>query len=223
MNLYIVLGSFLGICFGILVPFISNKVILYKEKKKGKSYEKWNINKGKGMLYSIFTVAAWVALAVYYPGWKMFYLGIVLTAAIIAAYIDSRCRILPNEIVLLVLLAGFLYQVVNEGIAGIGSSLLGMTVGGGVFFLSSLIVRKSGAVGAGDVKYMLAAGALVGFPGVLSCMVMMAVCLLVYCVVGLIVKKLTLYSYFAMGVFISFGLVMSFFSQQMVDMAQTVF
>lgn len=217
--IWIVIGIVLGGGSGAVIPVLSNKIIAAKEKKKNKTYEKWDMSILKRTGYFIGTIIIWVGLSLYYPGWKMFYMGIVLTAAISAAYMDSRHRILPNEFVFGIAIAGMLYQVLTGGIAGVASALLAMVLSGVVFFIASVLTRKAGAVGAGDVKYIMAAGAVLGFPGILNCLMFMAIALLIYCVGGILIKKLTIYSYFAMGVFISFGLIMAFFTEQLSELA----
>lgn len=209
----IITGAVPGIIMGVLVPILSNKLIESKEKKKNKEYDKWNMSKIKKLGYISGTIIMWIGLACLYPGWKLLYIGVVLTAAVVAAYIDSKCRILPNEIVFSIAIAGLLYQFLSAGIAGVGKGVLAMLLGGGIFFLAGFLTRKAGAVGAGDVKYIMAAGMMVGFPGILDCLLFMVAGLGIYCVGGILLKKLTVYSYFAMGVFISFGLVMSFFAE----------
>lgn len=220
--IWIGLGIILGGLSGAGIPALSNKMITAKEKKKNKTYDEWNMSNLKKAGYITGTIAIWVGLSVFYPGWRMFYIGIVLTAAVGAAYIDSKYRILPNEIVFGIAAAGLIYQMLTGGIAGVGSALLAMVLGGAVFFLASVLTKKAGAVGAGDVKYIMASGAMVGFPGITSCLLFLAIGLAIYCVGGIVIKKLSIYSYFAMGVFISFGLIMSFFSQQIGMVAQRV-
>lgn len=218
--IWIVIGILMGAFSGAAVPALSNK--LMSVKKRNKTYETWHMSNIKKSGYITGTVLLWIGLSIYYPGWKMFYIGIVLTAAMVAAYIDSIHRILPNEIVFNIAAAGFIFQVLTEGILGVGKALLAMALGGLVFFLASILTRKTGAVGAGDVKYIMASGAMVGFPGIINCLFFMAVGLAIYCVGGILIKKLTIYSYFAMGVFISIGLIMSFFSQPILAVIYTV-
>lgn len=220
--IFIIIAVILGTVLGMMVPVISNWLISKKEKKKNKKYETWNMSRLKNTGYLVGTIAIWLGLALFYPGWQMFYIGIVLTAAVIAAYVDSKCRILPNEIVFGIALMGIVYQLLTGGAIGVGKALASMALGGFVFFLASILTRKAGAVGAGDVKYIMASAAMVGFPGVLSCLLFMALGLGGYCVIGILIRKLTIYSYFAMGVFISFGLIMSFFSQQVLAAVQSV-
>ena len=82
----------------------------------------------------------------------------LLSAA--ACWTDLRARRIPNALVLLGLAAGLFLNARAEGIAGIGSSLLGFAVGLALFLPFMLL----GGMGGGDVKLLAALGSLVG-PG----------------------------------------------------------
>ena len=82
---------------------------------------------------------------------------------LIESYIDFRHKIILDEVLLLLLIAGVVYTGVNGGIwkklfLGVfaGSSLLGM-----IFFFSK------GGMGFGDVKFAGVLGIWTGFPGIL--------------------------------------------------------
>lgn len=82
----------------------------------------------------------------------------LLSAA--ACWTDLRARRIPNALVLLGVAAGLFLNARAEGFAGIGSSLLGLAVGLGLFLPFMLL----GGMGGGDVKLLAALGSLVG-PG----------------------------------------------------------
>ena len=85
---------------------------------------------------------------------------VLLMVVVAAAVYDVRYRRIPNWVsvggaALGVLLNGFLYR----GLPGIGFAFAGMGLGFGLYFLLYLLH----GMGAGDVKLMGAAGALVGW------------------------------------------------------------
>jgi prepilin peptidase CpaA len=87
---------------------------------------------------------------------------LVVVAAVftaVAAGWDLRTRRIPNVLTLPVFAAGWLYQGVDRGWAGLGDAALGFLVGFGILFLLWLI----GGGGGGDVKLMGALSVWLGF------------------------------------------------------------
>ncbi|MFD0717385.1 prepilin peptidase [Paenibacillus sp. GCM10027626] len=88
-------------------------------------------------------------------------------AAVILAYAlitDLRTMLIPNKLTLPALLAGLLYHLAIDGIAGGGQALLGAIAGAGPL----LIVYMLGGIGAGDVKLFAALGAWMGAAWILE-------------------------------------------------------
>jgi prepilin peptidase CpaA len=83
--------------------------------------------------------------------------AVVLAVGCPAIWIDYRTRRIPNLLVGATLLTAFVVQLSLHGTAGIGLALGGAAVGL-LYFPLYLI----GTLGAGDVKFMVALGALVG-------------------------------------------------------------
>lgn len=89
--------------------------------------------------------------------------AVVMAAWLVAAaacWTDLRERRIPNALVLLGFAAGLILNARADGIAGIGSSVLGCAVGLALFLPFMLL----GGMGGGDVKLLAALGSLVG-PG----------------------------------------------------------
>jgi prepilin peptidase CpaA len=86
--------------------------------------------------------------------------GVVLTAALIAAVTDLWKFKVYNALTLPMLASGLIYHGLSGGSDALGSSLLGMLFG----FASLVVVYAQGGMGAGDVKLMAAVGAWLGMP-----------------------------------------------------------
>jgi prepilin peptidase CpaA len=84
--------------------------------------------------------------------------ALVAVLVIAAAATDLRSRRIPNWLTLAGVCAGLLVNWTLSGWAGLRTSLSGMMLGFGVYFVLYLLR----AMGAGDVKLMAAVGAIVG-------------------------------------------------------------
>lgn len=97
----------------------------------------------------------------------VFVLGVAgLTA--LAAFWDLKERRIPNWLTLPVFGAGWIYQLVFNGLPGLGDGALGFLVGFGTLFVLWIV----GGGGGGDVKLMGALSVWLGFR--LTLMVMIA-------------------------------------------------
>ena len=78
---------------------------------------------------------------------------------LVESYIDFRKKIILDEILLLLLLAGLAYANVSGNVWQ--QPLFGALAGSGIYYLSK------GGMGLGDVKYACVLGIWTGFPGIL--------------------------------------------------------
>ena len=87
--------------------------------------------------------------------------GAVFTMLLVIGCVsDLRSRKIPNELVLAILVTGWLFALVTATDAwrAIGVSLAGTALGFGIWIVFYLV----GVIGAGDVKFFAAAGAWLG-------------------------------------------------------------
>lgn len=76
---------------------------------------------------------------------------------IIISFVDIKCRIIPDFMVIIVLIIGLIFSFITRN--SIIDTVLGMISGGGIMFLLALIPN---AMGGGDVKFMFAIGSFLG-------------------------------------------------------------
>ena len=104
-------------------------------------------------------------------------------AALVITYKDVRYRRIPNKLVLLILIGGLVLNAVFGAWQGFLTSLGGFAIAFGVMF----VLHVFGTMGAGDVKFFAAIGAVVGSSLVLPTFLivaitgaLLAVCKMVY-------------------------------------------
>jgi leader peptidase (prepilin peptidase)/N-methyltransferase len=106
------------------------------------------------------------ALSFHLFGWTL--KGIVVmglvTVFLAIAFIDLEERIIPDGITLTGLAVGLMVGPRVFGI-GIVESIMGVLLGGGLFYIIAMVSR--GGMGGGDIKFMAMTGAFVGWKGAL--------------------------------------------------------
>ena len=117
-------------------------------------------------IYSVIeTVTAVLLLAGFFKfglSFDFMVYAAVAPALVIITAIDIEHQIIPDVITLPGIALGL---AVGTYTIGYADSLLGFFVGGGLFYL--LAVLSNGGMGGGDIKYISAAGALLGWQKVL--------------------------------------------------------
>lgn len=95
-----------------------------------------------------FNTVEWIAI------------GATLVVLLACTYTDVRSGKIPNSITAPFVVLGLILNTMNEGWAGLGSSLLGVVIAVGLWFILNIIGR---ILGAGDSKLLAAIGALQGY------------------------------------------------------------
>ncbi len=114
------------------------------------------------------------------PGWHLLFLCAFLSAMVVITFIDLDFQIIPDVITLPGILIGVLgaslflpdpFTLFAADISspllrvGLINSLIGLFLGGGLFYLIAVLSR--GGMGGGDIKMMAMVGAFMGWKSVL--------------------------------------------------------
>ncbi len=206
INIYIVIiFGILGIGTGIAIPAISNINIILKNHKTHTLTLNRRLEINHCGLIVILNEILWL-----YAGIKLenafiaFLVALIFTVAILISVIDLQIRLIPNELVILIVSLGIPFQIIKFGWISILYSFFCMVAVGVLFILVARIVGFE-QVGAGDVKLITAMGLILGYPYINIALIGMSIALLIFCLGGLAMKKLTVRSTFAFAPFIIFG------------------
>ncbi|MHC1721564.1 MAG: prepilin peptidase [Aminipila sp.] len=204
VDIYImIIFGILGIGTGVAIPAISNKIIILKNHKTMNLYRGFEINNSR--LIAVLNGILWM-----YAGIKLenafiaFLVSLIFTVAILISVIDLQIRLIPNELIILITSLGITFQIIKFGWMSILYSFFCMVAVGFFFILAARIVGFE-QVGAGDIKLIAAIGLLLGYPYIKIALIGMSIALLIFCLGGLTMKKLTVRSTFAFAPFIMFG------------------
>lgn len=204
-----------GLAVGKRMPEMSLYLIAYKEAKKGEAYQCFLFPEWRSWLYAVGLAAIWAMAVYWYNPIQTAVLAALSTVAMMIIYIDNRYRIIANEITFPLMICGLVLNLAAGGIGGAAKSLAAAAAGLLLCFMASVITGKKGAVGAGDVKLMMAAALVSGYPGFMYLLTFMAAAMGIYCIAGLFTGKLSLKSYFPMGGFIAAGMIFALVEGQL--------
>jgi len=209
INPIIIVFGVAGLLLGFLIPPISRRIISIKCKKQNKVVKGNHMDK----LWFQITVCIcngilWTTVAFKLAPVSALLCSVLVTLAILFAIIDIRIHMIPNELVLVTLGVGTLFQLVHFGVRSLLLSLLCMLVMMLIYLLVGLILGMD-KVGAGDVKLAGVMGLSLGYPSILTAVFFMSISMIAYCVIGIWIKKLTFVSMFPFAPFMMFGLMCS--------------
>lgn len=125
-----------------------------------------------------FLTAALLALAYLRFGltWDFAARGILIMIMILTFFIDLKHRIIPDALTFPGVVLGFLlsFAVTSPSVL---NSLLGIVVGGGMFYLAALLgelIFKKESMGGGDIKLAMVLGAFLGWQNILLILLLSA-------------------------------------------------
>lgn len=205
MVMHGLIAGALGLLFGFSLPYFSQKLAEYKWRRKNRVLE-------ADSRFTGLTAMLLCALA-NGLGWGLcWYFGAatpipaVLAALIwslgaVLVVVDLRLRLIPNEVLAVMLLLGIPMEVMLRGLDSLIPCIFAAIV---VFVIYGSLGNFMGLykIGAGDVKLSMVMALTLGFPVLMYSMLAMALSLLAFCGVGLLLRKITLKSMLPFGPFL---------------------
>ena len=215
---HVILSVLVAVIYFFLAPKIADWVLREKKKRRKKPLEIKELNPYYWYAIGVVSlVVTYFALEKFDVVHLSFFLIFELFAAVISL-IDFRARIIPNELVMLLSVVGVIYTLVTKGLQGLGAALVGPVI---LFVLFMAIINgfqtfvgKQFVMGAGDLKLMMAASVATGsLTGLQISLLGMAGSMVAYILIGLGMKKITLYSLYPMACFIMLGMLLGLFER----------
>lgn len=144
--------------------------------------------------------------------WKFAIFCVVGPALVIITAIDIKHKRIPDIIILPGIVFGL---AAGSYLVGLKDSSIGLLVGGGTFLLTSEVyyrVRGRVGMGGGDIKFIAAVGALLGWQQVVLVIFLSALAGSLAGLVGLATKKINVMSQIPFGPFLAGGTLVAYFS-----------
>lgn len=178
--LTVVIAGIYGLIAGFFVPTISIKLMRRREAKRElpEGYD----SIGKALPIALSTIGC-VIIGILLPPVSCAAGCVLCTCAIIGGVIDSKMRIIPNELILVVLAAGIVFRLSESGPKGFIGSIAAFLGVVAVCAVSAVITKKLrgvSGVGAGDLKLCAAVAIMAGVPGVYFFAIGFAVAVIVF-------------------------------------------
>jgi len=148
--------------------------------------------------------------------WKFVVFCILGPALVIITAVDIKHKIIPDIITLPGIVFGL---IAGSYLVGLKDSSIGLLVGGGTFLIISEIyywVRGSVGMGGGDIKFIAAVGALLGWQQVILIIFLSTFTGSLFGLAGLAGKRLKTLSQVPFGPFLSGGTLVAYFSGEQI-------
>jgi prepilin signal peptidase PulO-like enzyme (type II secretory pathway) len=198
----------LGSGIGFFIPKASNQIIEFKLSQRNKQKEPNILDQRKWIALMIIANGILWGIAGHFA--TSIFIGILIgclvTMAIMFTVIDIIIHIIPNEMILVGLALGIIFQISMFGLNHLWIAFVCMTIIILVFTIVGLIFGLN-KIGAGDVKLAGLMGLILSYPHILFAVMAMSIALIVYSIVGMTLGKLTHVSMFAFAPFLMTGLI----------------
>lgn len=206
MDIYTaIIFGILGIGLGLIIPDIANQIIIHKSKKVSLEATTKSFHRNVWGFLVILNGLLWLYAGIRVENtFAAILVSLMFTTAILISVVDLQIRLIPNGLVLLMFGLSIPFQIFFFSWVELLCALLCMVAVGLMFsFVGRLVGFEQ--VGAGDVKLAAVMGLTLGYPNIMVALIGMSVALIIFCSIGLALKKMTLHSLFPFAPFILFG------------------
>ena len=205
MNLTaVIIAVAVGIVSGLFLPYFGQRLSVYKCKQKNREMkEDPRFTGWQALLPCAVANGAGCGLCWYFGSQvpvAAILAAIIWALGIILIIVDLRLRLIPNEVLLWMLIFGVVMQVIVNGFGALFGCIFASAM---VFGLFGMLGNFMGfyKIGAGDCKLAMVMTMSLGYPLVLTSLFGFSGSMLLFCLIGLLLKKITLKSYLPLGPF----------------------
>ena len=198
---------------GLFSCFLLEYLSIYATKKKCRVHEieieaVKKHGKLRYLLYFI-NIVLWIYSGKQFEDlYLAFTIAILFSLAILISMVDLQIHIIPNEFVLAMIIIGVAKQIRYFDLQDLLTAI-GCMVGIGALFLIVGGMLGLQKIGAGDVKLAAAMGFVLGYPAILTALLVMCISVLVYCFIGFSRYRLSMKSMLPYAPFLMIGMVTS--------------
>jgi prepilin signal peptidase PulO-like enzyme (type II secretory pathway) len=206
INPFIILYGISGLVLGFLIPPITSRMIRYKCERRNIAIKKSRLDeRWFQLIICIVNGILWTVTALRLAPVPSLLCSLLFTLAIVFTVIDIRIHTIPNELLAVTLAVGILFQLFRFGSKSLLTASLCMLILAVLYLLLGFILGLD-KIGAGDVKLAGVMGMVLGYPAIVTAILFMSISIILYCVIGIWTKKLTLISMFPFAPFMMFGM-----------------
>lgn len=198
------IAAVLGIVAGLFLPAFAQRLSEYKCKKKNRElvpdqrFTNWMAMVPCALCNGLGWGLCW-----YFGSHAVIptiLAGLIWALGMVLILVDLRLRLIPNEVLLWMLILGVIMQVLLRGFGALFSCVFASVI---VFGLFAMLGNFMGfyKIGAGDAKLAIVMTMSLGYPVILTTLLGFCGSLLLFCLVGLLLRKMTLKTYIPLGPF----------------------
>lgn len=185
----------------MFIPKMAYEFSCYKCRKNGKEIT----FKQVGIILKtlcVVTIDVYALLVIVLVPTQLIALTILFgIIGVFGSFVDRFCRIIANEMVLVLLVLGIVYRVLTGGNGLLLGSIAALVFTTLIFYLASVVTKlRTGVsgVGMGDVKLSMVISIMVGWPGIIFFFIGLGVSIAIYSLGGLKLGFFTLKDTFPM-------------------------
>jgi prepilin signal peptidase PulO-like enzyme (type II secretory pathway) len=206
INPFIILYGIAGLFLGYMIPPISRRIVRYKCERRNRAVKESRLDeRWFQLIICIVNGILWTVTALRLAPVPSLLCSLLFTLAIIFTVIDIRIHTIPNELLAVTLAVGILFQLFRFGSKSLLTASLCMLILAVLYLLLGFILGLD-KIGAGDVKLAGVMGMVLGYPAIVTAILFMSISIILYCMIGIWIKKLTLISMFPFAPFMMFGM-----------------